>query len=406
MKWHAHAIGEVAQVNPKLDAGDRPELHEKVSFVPMAAVSEETMSITAHTERPYSEVSKGYTPFKRGDVLIAKITPCFENGKMALAENLPHEIGFGTTEFHVFRPSERVTGRYLFHLLRIPCLRYAGAEKMYGAAGQRRVPKEFFASLEIPLPPLAEQKRIAGILDAADALRAKRREALAQLDTLIQSTFLDIFGDPVTNPMGWEVQRFADVFWLQEGPGVRNWQFKESGIKLLNVSNILRSGELDLSKTDRHLSTDEAQEKYSHFLVDAGDLVAASSGISIDDDDDLLRTRSAFVGNEHLPLCMNTSTIRFKATDGVSDLRFLQQWLQSHEFRRQITREVTGSAQKNFGPTHLKRLRITLPPLDLQRGFAAIVESIEEQRASQRAHLAELDTLFASLQSRAFRGDL
>ena len=269
----------------------------------------------------------------------------------------------------------------------------------------KEVSKKIVEDLKIPLPPLDEQKRIAGILDAADALRAKRREALVQLDSLLQSTFLDLFGDPVTNPMGWEVQRLADVFWLQEGPGVRNWQFKESGIKLLNVSNILKSGELDLSKTDRHLSTDEVQEKYSHFLVDAGDLVIASSGISIDEDD-LLRTRSAFVRDEHLPLCMNTSTVRFKATDGVSDLRFLQQWLQLHEFRRQITREVTGSAQKNFGPTHLKRLRITLPPLDLLRRFDAIVESVEQQKARQRAHLAELDTLFASLQSRAFRGDL
>ena len=302
---------------------------------------------------------------------------------------------------HVLRPRDNAQLRYLVRVLE----NYDVTPWITGST-RAKLTKAGASKIQVPLPPLAAQKRIAGILDAADALRAKRREALAQLDTLLQSTFLDMFGDPVTNPMGWEVQRFADVFWLQEGPGVRNWQFKESGIKLLNVSNILRSGELDLSKTDRHLSTDEAQEKYSHFLVDAGDLVAASSGISIDDDDDLLRTRSAFVGNEHLPLCMNTSTIRFKATDGVSDLRFLQQWLQSHEFRRQITREVTGSAQKNFGPTHLKRLRITLPPLDLQRGFAAIVESIEEQRASQRAHLAELDTLFASLQSRAFRGDL
>ena len=269
----------------------------------------------------------------------------------------------------------------------------------------KEVSKKIVEDLQIPLPPLPEQKRIAGILDAADALRAKRREALAQLDTLLQSTFLDMFGDPVTNPMGWEVQRLADVFWLQEGPGVRNWQFKESGIKLLNVSNILKSGELDLSKTDRHLSTDEAQEKYSHFLVDADDLVIASSGIPIDEDD-LLRTRSAFVRDEHLPLCMNTSTVRFKATDGISDLRFLQQWLQSHEFRRQITREVTGSAQKNFGPTHLKRLRITLPPLNLQHRFATIVESVEQQKARQRTHLTELDTLFASLQSRVFQGDL
>ena len=297
-------------------------------------------------------------------------------------------------------PTRRVESRYLYHFLR--------SVDFYRLTSATTVPalrKSELECLSVPLPPLPEQRRIAEILDKADALRAKRRAALAQLDTLTQSIFLHMFGDPATNPMGWEVHRLADVFWLQEGPGVRNWQFKESGIKLLNVSNILKSGELDLSKTDRHLSIDEVQEKYSHFLVDAGDLVIASSGISIDGDD-LLRTRSAFVRDEHLPLCMNTSTVRFKATHGVSDLQFLQQWLQSHEFRRQITREVTGSAQKNFGPTHLKRLRITLPPFDLLCRFAAIVESVEQQMASQRAHLAEFDTLFASLQHRAFRGEL
>ena len=162
MKWPVETIDVVVQVNPKLAAADRPDLNEIVCFVPMAAVSEETLSIEAQAERPFSEVAKGYTPFKRGDVLVAKITPCFENGKMALADNLAHELGFGTTEFHVFRPSERITGPYLFNLLRAPYVRKAGAMKMKGAAGQRRVPADFFAALTIPLPPLAEQKRIAG----------------------------------------------------------------------------------------------------------------------------------------------------------------------------------------------------------------------------------------------------
>ena len=336
--------------------------------------------------------------FSDRHVLFGKLRPYLR--KIAR----PSFSGVCSTDIIPILPKDGVSRDYLFYFLRTPKSVNLATIRCSGVNLPRLSPKQL-ASFQIPLPPLAEQKRIAAILDAADALRVKRREAFAQLDALLQSTFLDMFGDPVSNFMEWEVKRLTDVVWFQEGPGVRKWQFKEFGIKLLNVSNILKSGELDLSKTDRHLSTDEVQEKYSHFLVDAGDLVIASSGISIDDDD-LLRTRSAFVENEHLPLCMNTSTIRFKAMDGVSDLRYLQQWLQSHEFRRQITREVTGSAQKNFGPTHLKRLHITLPPLDLQRGFAAIVESIERQKAIQRTHLAELDTLFASLQSRAFRGDL
>lgn len=159
-----------------------------------------------------------------------------------------------------------------------------------------------------------------------------------------------------------------EAFWFQEGPGVRKWQFTHSGIKLLNVGNILASGFVDLSKTQRRLSHEEVEKHYKHFLVDEGDLVIASSGISFDDDG-LLRTRGAFVQRSHLPLCLNTSTIRFKSK-GNADLRYLRFWLDSHEFRSQITRLVTGSAQQNFGPSHLKEAHITLPPLSEQQRIA------------------------------------
>ena len=183
-----------------------------------------------------------------------------------------------------------------------------------------------------------------------------------------------------------------EAFWFQEGPGVRKWQFTTSGIKLLNVANIVKDGSINLSKTDRHLSEEEVDSKYSHFLADPGDLVIASSGISIDDDG-FLRTRGAFVDKCHLPLCMNTSTIRFKSLNGVSELAYLRHWLQSFEFRSQITREVTGIAQKNFGPSHLKRLRISLPPLDEQKRIAGILDAADALRAKRREALAQLDTL-------------
>ena len=186
-----------------------------------------------------------------------------------------------------------------------------------------------------------------------------------------------------------------EAFWFQEGPGVRKWQFTTSGIKLLNVANIVKDGSINLSKTDRHLSEEEVDSKYSHFLADPGDLVIASSGISIDDDG-FLRTRGAFVDKCHLPLCMNTSTIRFKSLNGVSELAYLRHWLQSFEFRSQITREVTGIAQKNFGPSHLKRLRISLPPLDEQKRIAEILDAADALRAKRREALAQLDTLLRS----------
>ncbi len=194
----------------------------------------------------------------------------------------------------------------------------------------------------------------------------------------------------------WPVLPLTEAFWFQEGPGVRNWQFTTSGIKLLNVANIEKDGTLNLEKTDRHLDESEVAKKYSHFIIDAGDLVIASSGISFDDDG-LLRTRGAFVRSDQLPLCLNTSTIRFKAIDGISDLRFLRFWLDSREFRSQITKLVTGTAQQNFGPSHLKATKISIPPLPEQRRIAEILDKADALRAKRRAALAQLDTLTQSI---------
>lgn len=183
-----------------------------------------------------------------------------------------------------------------------------------------------------------------------------------------------------------------DAFWFQEGPGVRNWQFTNTGIKLLNVANITKNGEIDLNKTARCLSEAEVRDKYTHFLVDAGDLVIASSGISFEEDG-LLRTRGAFVERRHLPLCMNTSTIRFKPKAGVSDLNYLKFWLDSNEFRGQITRLVTGSAQQNFGPSHLKSLHITLPSVEKQRCIASRLDKADRLRRTRRYALEVTDTV-------------
>ncbi|HEY9224284.1 MAG TPA: restriction endonuclease subunit S, partial [Variovorax sp.] len=202
-------LAEVAELNPPLGASLRDG--DDVSFMPMAAVDADSVTAVDRETRSYSEVSKGYTPFIDGDVLVAKITPCFENGKIAQAR-LSRRYGFGSTEFHVVRPrSDRVDARYLVHFLRQERIRKQGESRMTGSAGQRRVPEHFLAGLTIPLPPLPEQRRIAEILDKADALRAKRRAALAQLDSLTQSIFLDMFGDPATNPKGWPVDALRNI---------------------------------------------------------------------------------------------------------------------------------------------------------------------------------------------------
>jgi type I restriction enzyme S subunit len=138
--------------------------------------------------------------------------------------------------------------------------------------------------------------------------------------------------------------------------------------------------------------------------MEKGDLVIASSGVPIDADG-LLRTRGAFIEHDHLPLCMNTSTIRFKSKEGKTDLRFFRYWLDTNDFRSQITRLVTGSAQKNFGPSHLFKIQFPLPPLNEQRRISAILDQADALRNKRREALVILSSLTQILFTEMF-GDL
>ena len=208
-KFPTAKLTDIAELNPTL--GKKLPAEELVSFVPMASLSAESASVETTQDRPYAEVAKGFTPFLDGDVLVAKITPCFENGKIAQAR-LQRSHGFGSTEFHVVRARPGIAeSRYLHHYLRLEEVRANGQRRMTGSGGQRRVPASFLADLAIPLPPLEEQRRIAAILDQAETLRTQRRTALALLDSLTQSLFLDMFGDPATNSRKWPVKRLKDL---------------------------------------------------------------------------------------------------------------------------------------------------------------------------------------------------
>jgi type I restriction enzyme S subunit len=331
-----------------------------------------------------------------GDVLLSKIVPHIRRAWI-VGESRGHRL-IASGEWIVFRG--RFHGPYLRHVLMGDAFHQQFMNTVAGVGGSLlRARPAFVKEIEIPLPPVEEQRRIADILDRADALRAKRRESLALLDDLTQS----IFSDVLDESRDLQPVAFTNAFWMQEGPGVRKWQFRDSGIKLLNVANILPSGDLDLAKTSRYLDRLEVEQRYQHFLADEGDLVIASSGISFGADG-LLKTRGAFVRSEHLPLCMNTSTVRFKPLGDHASLRFLKAWLNSLEFRRQITRLVTGSAQQNFGPSHLRQLHITLPPMDVQEELVRRLVCVELLRESLLQQSRELDSLHASLEQRAFAG--
>ena len=153
--------------------------------------------------------------------------------------------------------------------------------------------------------------------------------------------------------------KIPEVLFFQEGPGVRNTQYTEEGVKLLNVANLV-NGKVDLSTSDRYISEKEAYGKYKHFLCDDGDFIIASSGIKVE----YIDKKMGFVDETMLPLCMNTSTIRFKVLDeNILRIRYFMYYLKSHHFKEQLFRQITGSAQLNYGPSHLGKM--IMPLIDL-----------------------------------------
>lgn len=392
-------LGEASFINPRLT--ERLDDDASIAFVPMAAVSAEEARVIAPAERPYSEVKKGYTCFETGDVLVAKITPCFENGKIAQAI-LPHKVGFGSTEFHVVRPKHGVSdGRYLHHYLRQPHIRTVGERRMTGSGGQRRVPEDYLASLTLPLPPVAEQRRIAAILDQADALRAQRQQALAELEKLAQAVFVEMFGDVMTrsarDSLGSLVQEF------RYGTSEKS---SESGFPALRIPNVA-NGYLDL--LDLKTVPVTAKELERLRLKDGDLLFVRTNG------------NPEYVGrcavfNRQLTLATGcrpdefiyaSYLIRARLRGDTISPVVLQRYLHEGEGRRALRAVCkTSAGQYNVNVESLGGIQIPRFPKELQDIFAKRLHSIELLKEARRVGLAEADALFASIQHRAFTGAL
>ena len=384
------AIGDVVdQVpcwTPGLDDSDGEFI-----YVDLSAVDQDSKMIAsprwlACTDAP----SRARQIIRSGDVLVSTVRP-----NLNAVGRVPVELDGATasTGFCVLRPrSEVADGAYLFYWVRSP--RFVG-EMVRRATGASypAVSDRIVCESKIPLPPLDEQKRIAGILDAADALRAKRREALAQLDTLLQSTFLDMLGDPVTNPMGWEVVTVGDEIGFLTS-GSRGWAkyYAKDGDTFIRIQN-LKDGQLDLGDIAFVNAPESAEARRTK--VEPGDVLLSITA-------DLGRTAVVPGGIAKAHINQHLAILRFTSLNPV----FVSYQLASKGGQAQFDRLNREGVKAGLNFNDVKSIRLTNPPLDLQHRFATIVESVEEQKTRQRAHLAELDTLFASLQSRAFRGDL
>lgn len=188
MGWPVKALGapDVCEINPRAERGLEDDL--EVSFVPMADVDEHLGRIVGSQTRPVSQVRKGFTAFRENDVLFAKITPCMQNGKAAIATDLKNGLGYGSTEFHVLQAQQGIAPEWVFTLVRLQTFRDQARAAFTGSAGQQRVPSTFFKSYHLPIPSPQAMSKFANaaqetfrILEACDALTAKVDKIFALL---------------------------------------------------------------------------------------------------------------------------------------------------------------------------------------------------------------------------------
>lgn len=392
MKWPMIKLSEVCQVNPRLPK-DCDESQE-VSFLAMASVSEDGVLLNQEI-RILNETKKGFTYFERGDVIVAKITPCFENGKAAYLDSLKTNIGFGSTEFHVLRPDvEQLDGKYLFYLIWNKKFRFIAERSMSGSAGQKRVPASFLQDLNIPLPPLGEQKRIAAILDKADAIRQKRQEAISLADGFLRSLFLDMFGDPVTNPKGWDKRPLCEIASHIVDCPHSTPRWTDDGVIALRTSNLTKGG-WDWSDK-RFVAETEYKERTKRSDLLAQDLILSREGtIGV----------AALVPKD-VKMCMGQRLVQVRANTRHILPEYLLHLILLELEPNKISRLMTGSTSKHINVSDLRSLSILLPPLDIQKTFVDILNSLINIKEKSELFSVKNDIAFNAISKKALSGEL
>ena len=337
------------------------------------------------------------TFLRAGDVMVARMPDPLGRACIFPGDSKPSVT---VVDVCIIRPDPRQhDARWLMHCLNAPACRSQIAAYATGTT-RSRISRGNLGKIRVPLPPLAEQRRIAEILDKADRLRAKRRDALVQLETLTQSIFLDIFGDPASNPKRWpDLRMLGEVADIVSGvtKGRKLNGKRTRAVPYLAVINV-QDRALDLSVIKRIDATEEEIRRYGLRL---NDLLLTEGG----DPDKLGR---GTLWKEELPECIHQNHVfRVRLTTDELEPVFLNWLVGSSRGKRYFlksAKQTTGIASINM--TQLRGFPLLMPPLHLQRAFSRVIAAAETQVCAHQTFLTELDALFASLQHRAFQGEL
>ncbi len=324
---------------------------------------------------------------KAGDIVFARTGAT--TGKSFLVRSCPLGAIFASYLIRV-RPSANVDPGYLAHYFQTSDYWRYVARSSTGTA-QAGVNASNLKKLPVPLPPLEEQRCIAAILDKADTVRRKRQEAIALTEELLRSAFLEMFGDPVTNPKGWTVRKFSEVGVLDRG--ISKHRPRNASELLGGVYPLIQTG--DVANCDRYIRS--YTSTYSEIGLRQSRMWKAGT-LCI-----TIAANIAKTGILTFDACFPDSVVGFQPNN-LSATEYVQFWLSF----LQATLEATApqSAQKNINLAILRNLDIPVPSIDLQQEFARRIEVNEQLKTMHRESLTQLNALFNSLLQRAFCGKL
>jgi type I restriction enzyme M protein len=353
-------IGDVCEINPKKSELSSLPADTLLSFVPMQDLAENNISFQARDQRLLGEVLKGaYTYFRNGDVLLAKVTPCFENGKAGVARNLLNSLGFGSSEYYVLRPSEKILPELVYYFVSSPRFKEYATPSMTGTGGLQRVPRGKLEAFKIPLPPLAIQQEIVAEIEGYQKVIDGARQVVENYQPRI-----------AVQP-DWPTMAIKELSERITKGSSPNWQginytTEEDGILFITSENV-GLGHLLLEKpkfVERRFNEIEPKS-----ILRKGDVLTNIVGASIG--------RTA-VFELDLVANVNQAVCVIRPDFTLADSTYLMSVLNSPEFIQKLLGNSVENARANVSMGVLGGLTIPLPDLETQR---AIVAEIEAEQA-------------------------
>jgi len=421
-EWATKRLRFVARINPVKSElrGLGPE--DDVSFVPMESVCELGGLVLDQT-KPLESVYQGYTYFRDGDIVVAKITPCFENGKGSIAANLTNGVAFGTTELHVLRAQAELDVSFLFYLTISHGFRRLGTGEMYGAGGQKRVPDDFLRDFRTPIPPIPEQRAIAVFLDREttriDELIAKKQ----RLIELLAEKRTALITHAVTKGLNPDAQmKDSGIDWLGQVPehwgvkklkflangGLVNGLFKKkqffgSGVRLVNVFDIYRDDFVVDETSLERVQADSSETR--SYAIEPGDVFFVRSSLKLEG-----VGKSACMLGVSEPTVFECHLVRTRPNQNAILPHFLINFLNSIPATNRLIALANQVTMTTIDQDKFKGLEIPVPPIPEQ---TSIVEHLCEQtrlffalRSNVQAAIQKLREYRSALISAAVTGKI